>query len=210
MRYAVKLFFGAMLAMIMVAPCTAEVADAYKDCFLEQGSTPSPEKRIEACTTVMNNSAEKDGSFKYEAALGNRAIAYLDLNDFENALVDADRLVSLTPWSAIAHNLRAYTYYKLGKPYQALLDADAAIELDPKYAYAWDTRASIFEALSNADYPDVSEKIREQTVTTYREWAVENYRQALKFKPDLQESIDGLKRLHAYPKRPPQGIDPSN
>jgi Flp pilus assembly protein TadD len=64
---------------------------------------------------------------------------------------------------------------------QALAETDLALALDPNNAYALDARGRAYEA------------------TGRREEALRAYRAALSLKPDLPDSVQGLKRLQELP-----------
>ena len=66
-----------------------------------------------------------------------RGNAYLDREQFEEAIADYTAVIALAPDDAIAYNNRGIAYRSQGKPALAIVDYDRAIELDPDYRDAY-------------------------------------------------------------------------
>ncbi len=126
--------------------------------------------RIEAAMPVKLNP-------KSASAYNNRGVAYKNKGEYDRAIADYDKAISLNPKYASAYNNRAWAYFKWGKAAKGLPDANKAIELDPKNAPAYDTRGHIFEALDRKDE------------------AIADFRKALELDPSDEDYKENLKRL---------------
>lgn len=78
-----------------------------------------------------------------------RGMALAAFGQYEKALDDLNKAVSIAKASAYARSHRAYVLYKLGKLREAKLDLDRAIDLNPKLAIAYHYRADVLKALGN-------------------------------------------------------------
>jgi Tfp pilus assembly protein PilF len=92
-------------------------------------------------------------------------------------LTDFDRALEVQPQTQEALAGRAQANLKKGLAAKALPDVEQALSLDPNDPFARDTRAHILAALGR------------------RNEAIAEYKKALALKPDLQESLQGLKAL---------------
>lgn len=64
----------------------------------------------------------------------------IELEQYEEAIVDFNESIRLKPSDAEVYNIRGFTKIKLGQIESALIDFDQAISLDPTLAEAYHTR----------------------------------------------------------------------
>ncbi len=115
------------------------------------------------------------------AAYNQRGAVYYDQRQWDEAISDFGKAISLESDNGEYRNNRAWTLYKSGRLNDALTDANAAVATLDGVAYPWDTRAHIHEALGN------------------RAAALEDYKKAISIDPALKTSRDGLIRLGSRP-----------
>jgi tetratricopeptide (TPR) repeat protein len=106
----------------------------------------------------------------------NRGLAYSNLKDYNKAIADFTEVIRINPYNADAYNSRAWVYaYYLKRNFDlAISDANQALILKPNDANSLDTRGWAY--LGNGDY----------------EKATADFQMALKIKPGMQSSINGL------------------
>jgi len=92
----------------------------------------------------------------FKEAYNNRGTAYIDLNDYSNALQDLDRAISIDPNYSSAYNNRGNVYRELGKFDEALKDYDTAVNLNPEDASPYVGRGMVFYL--QKDYARASEE----------------------------------------------------
>jgi Flp pilus assembly protein TadD len=66
--------------------------------------------------------------------------AYLDQNDYEQAITAFSEAIRLDPGNAQAYGSRGLAYYRQGKYERAIADYDRAIELDSNNPVAYTQR----------------------------------------------------------------------
>jgi tetratricopeptide (TPR) repeat protein len=71
--------------------------------------------------------------------------------DFQGAIADLDKAITINPQYAEAYNSRGLTYKALKDYQKAIADYDKAIALNPKLALAYTNRGMIYHALK--EYP---------------------------------------------------------
>ena len=76
-------------------------------------------------------------------AYNNRATAYAEQHQYQQAIADFTKAISLDPRGALTYRNRGLAYHDLGQLNQAIEDYTVAIRLDP----------SVFEGPSNAGMP---------------------------------------------------------
>ncbi len=81
------------------------------------------------------------------AALFERGNARFDAGDYEGAIADYDRAVTIDAGLARAYNNRALAYQALGQDDKALADFGAAIGADPNYIRAYKNRLALLERI---------------------------------------------------------------
>jgi tetratricopeptide (TPR) repeat protein len=89
------------------------------------------------------------------ASLFNRALAYQAQNEFDRALADYDRVISLDPSQTAARNNKADIFIALRRYDAAAAELDAAIGLNPGDPDLFYNRALVREKLGN--YPQAME-----------------------------------------------------
>jgi tetratricopeptide (TPR) repeat protein len=118
---------------------------------------------LEAYTVSLTLDAEGElAAYVYN----NRANAYYELAQYQQAIADYDQAIDLNPAYAKAYNNRANAYYELAQYQQAIADYDQAIDLNPSYAEAYNNRGNAYADLGQY------------------EQAIESYTQAIDLKSD--------------------------
>ena len=89
-------------------------------------------------------------------------MVFLHKHDYETALTDFGKALSLNPRDALAHSNRALAYYHKGEFDRAVTDCDAAIRYDPTLAVAWNNRCLAYFEQQKYDLAisDCTEAIR--------------------------------------------------
>lgn len=72
-----------------------------------------------------------------DVAYGNRALAYWEMGEFQNALDDYLNSLKLNPLNTVALRGAGEMLNELGKPLDAVQYLTAAVKLDPKYSAAY-------------------------------------------------------------------------
>ena len=86
-----------------------------------------------------------------------RAVAYKELNQFEEAIATLDQSVSVDPTNAKVYSYRGDIKDDLKRYRDAIADFDKAIALEPQYANAYNYRGIAYDELGRhhkaiADY----------------------------------------------------------
>jgi len=100
------------------------------------------EDAIDLCTQAIVSGADEWSWLAYY----NRGTARAALGDYRRAVEDFERVISLKPDHAFAHNNRANAYYHLGDLGHAKQSSRRSLELDPKNAPAHWVAANIAAA----------------------------------------------------------------
>ncbi|MCX8102329.1 MAG: tetratricopeptide repeat protein [Geminicoccaceae bacterium] len=125
-------------------------ADALAD--VRAGNQAFAEGRIEQAVAAFTRAIEAGGlePESLALALNNRGVALGELGDFDKAIADYDRALSLKPGDPktlrnlrIAYTRRATAAARLGEPERAIADLGRAIELDPDHPTAWLRRGEL-------------------------------------------------------------------
>jgi tetratricopeptide (TPR) repeat protein len=87
------------------------------------------EEAIQFFTQIVNEKSNDD------SALGNRAIAYRQLGDYEKALIDINTAILLNPSQALHYSSKAGILSKLHRQLEAIEELDKAIALEPLVEY---------------------------------------------------------------------------
>jgi tetratricopeptide (TPR) repeat protein len=69
---------------------------------------------------------------------------------YDSAVRDYDRAISLVPEFPMALNNRAWAYFRWGRAAEGLPDVEKSLKLDPTSEHAYDTRAHIRQWLGNS------------------------------------------------------------
>ena len=102
------------------------------------------------------------------------------MSDYEEVIVNYQKVIELDSLDKLAHNMLAYTYDELGRYDQAIRAIDRYIELAPDEANPYDTRGDLYARHSEVDK------------------AIESYSRALEIKPDFTASIQKLGLMYLY------------
>lgn len=81
-----------------------------------------------------------------------RGNAHLLLNDFDQALIDFNRVIELNPKSPFSYQSRSLAYFKSGRYNEAITDFTRTIQLDPEYVYAYIYRSDAYFRLGLFDH----------------------------------------------------------
>ena len=100
---------------------------------------PSPTQRTETPAPVKE---KQTPAVDYLS----RGKSYLKNGRVDEAIVDLNNAVRLTPENAVAYFARGNAYYLKGQLNQAVSDYDKAIELNPKYTNAYFSRGYYYQA----------------------------------------------------------------
>ena len=134
MRIILSAFSALMLLGVLSAPAAA---DDWSDC-----KYSVPEKRIAACTRIINKRDE--GPESIALAHTYRGNAYRSRDDSEKAIADFTKAMELDPKRA-AYN-RGLVHGARGEHDQAIAQHDEAIKLDANNAAAYNSRAGAYNA----------------------------------------------------------------
>lgn len=124
---------------------------------------------------AMGAAGAKTYAFDYSAKPDGKA-----LREYEQAIADFARAVSLKPDHKESHNYLGYCYRRLGKFEHSLASYDTAIRLDPRFALAREYRGETYLALGRvaeaeaelAELHKLDEKqaaVLEQSLGLYRD-----------------------------------------
>lgn len=87
------------------------------------------EEAAQYFTQILNEKPNDDSS------LGNRAIAYRQLGEYERALTDINTAILLNPSQALHYSSKATILTKLHKQLEAIEELDKAIAIEPLVEY---------------------------------------------------------------------------
>lgn len=141
------LTFGASaLAAFLIALSAAlgpqARAQSALDCFGEDN-----ERRITACSDLIGQPGISPEELA--SALAMRALGYSLRGQYDRALPDYDRALTINPDFAVALNNRAWALFKAGRAREGVEDVEKSLALSPNSAHAYDTRAHIRQSLGN-------------------------------------------------------------
>lgn len=104
------------------------------------------EGAIEACTHILADKRERPN---YAMALRNRCGAKYTAGDYDAALEDCNRAVSMDAESSIGFERRGHIWKMKDDTKDAMADYDEAIRLDPRNAYALNGRGHLKQQLGD-------------------------------------------------------------
>ena len=116
--------------------------EALHDC-----DSPESERRIRACTELIENPATPPG--RLATAYANRALSYSLRGQYDTAIRDYDQAIRLFPDFAVALNNRAWALFKSGRAVQGMPDVQKSLRLDPMSPHSLDTRAHIYQTMGD-------------------------------------------------------------
>lgn len=111
-------------------------------CANTASQTVSTEARIRACTARIQSGQEGRRNLAY--LFNNRGTAYSDEREYQNAIRDFDRSITLDSTDAKVFHNRALAYFSLHRPAQAIEDYGRAIALDAKQAQSFEGRGDVY------------------------------------------------------------------
>ena len=114
----------------------------------------------------------KDG-----AAFSARGAMYSIKGEYDRAIADSNAAISLTP-NGTTYSNRGFVYNNRGEYDRAIMDLDRAIRLNPKSGFAYKNRGISYEKKSEFQK------------------ALNDYNQAIGLDSNLQEAIEGAKRVN--------------
>ena len=87
---------------------------------------------------------------KFALAYYNRARIYIDQSNYQEAIIDLDKSISINP-TANAYNNRGLSYYFLEKYSEAIADYNQAIFLEPERAQFYQNRGQAKYAIRDLE-----------------------------------------------------------
>ncbi|MER8950892.1 tetratricopeptide repeat protein [Mesorhizobium sp. M0959] len=119
-----SLLRGLMVLFALSGPALAASSDCVGD---DEADTA---RRIAACTLMIEDVTEPASSRL--TAYFKRGVAWARQNDYDRAIADFDKAISLDPEDASAYYYRGITWALKSDADRAIADFDQAINLDPK------------------------------------------------------------------------------
>jgi len=117
-----------------------------------------------------------------------RGNAYADLNRYEEAVADYDRVIQINQQHAEVYNNRGIVYADLGQYEQTIADYDRAIQINPQFAEAYNNRGIAYRNLGQS------------------EQAIADYDHAIQINPQFAEAYSNRGNAYAdlgqYQRRP--------
>ena len=136
-------FIGVSLAFatyLLTAPALAQTSDGWEQCAGKRAATV--DKQIEGCTLAIQSNGEAPE--RLVQALMARAIAFMTKGDFDRAIQDYDRALSLDPKNGLAFNNRGSAYGRIGDFDRAIGDYENSIRLKPDAALPFFNHGEIY------------------------------------------------------------------
>ena len=208
----VLLEFNADLSVTFVVPNENANARQPSDIDAAQDAcdNKSGDVAIRGCTVLINNNPND------AVAYYNRGIEYEGKHDYDRAIADYSKCISIKPDYARAYNNRGTSFY-FGKDDvgHAIADFTKAIDLDSNYAPPLGNRGNVYRAiganvLALKDL-DAAIKLNPKSVPSFyhrglvhealgrKDNAIADFRQVLILDPNDQDSKNAMKRLGISP-----------
>lgn len=109
----------------------------------------TPDMRIEACTSLINNAQNANAAEK-TTIYNLRGIGYAAKGQYEQAIRDHDEAIRISSSSAESYGYRARANTMLGRNEQALADYGEAIRLNPKSISFYSGRGLTYAAMNDS------------------------------------------------------------
>lgn len=123
-----------------------------------------------------------DKGVKHPVVFNNRGEVYAKKKEFDPALEDFNKALSLNPLHASAYNNRAQVYRWQGKYDLALKDYEIALRLKPQYIIYFN-RAALWGELEREDF------------------SLQDFQRALELKPDFKEAYNNIGSIYIHQKK---------
>jgi tetratricopeptide (TPR) repeat protein len=136
------------------------------------------ERAIAACTLLIEQ-GDREGCAKLDELYKSRADAYFASGDYERAIADLSKAITLNPKGAEGYVRRGIAYEKEGDHKDAIADFSAVIRLKPGYATAYTMRGGAYEVAGDKGK------------------AIADFRAALAIDPSLDTVKSAIRRLAA-------------
>lgn len=127
----------------LIAAAAPGRAGTVEDC--EQNG--DPQLGVGACSAVIQSGQYSGAGLAWVHF--NRGNAFNALGEYQRAIEDYDRTLSLDPSFAYAYTNRGVAYRFLGQNERAIEDFDRALELNRKDSGAYQSRGAAWEALGD-------------------------------------------------------------
>src|SRR5262245_39601535 len=122
---------------------TAPPIAAQENAAICKDESSAADAAIAACTKII--SASKARTNDLASTYYNRAIAYRQKSDLDNAISDYNDAIKINPKHARAFNNRGTIYKEKGDLDRAIADFSEAIRLDPKFTAAYFNRGNAYD-----------------------------------------------------------------
>ena len=149
------------------------------EAWRRRGTARYRQKNYAAAIQDFSKAVELDPKDGYAFAF--RCGAKIELGATKRVEDDCEQALKLVPDMAEALNNLAWLHYRRREYSKGLPFAERAVKADRTEAAYWDTRGHLLEGLGEKDL------------------AISDFRSALKRNPQMQESIEGLRRLGVEP-----------
>src|ERR1041385_4021786 len=127
---------------LALAALAAAPAAAQENAAICKDEASAPDVAIAACSKIIQVSKARTNDLA--STYYNRAIAYRQKNDLDNALSDYSDAIKINPKHARAFNNRGTMYKEKGALERAIADFSEAIRLDAKFAAAYFNRGNAY------------------------------------------------------------------
>ncbi len=117
-------------------------------------------KAIESYTKALNAGENHE-------VLGDRGKTYYRMEEYDKAIADLDRAITLYPENHVYYHWRSKTYYKLGKVEQALVDSDVALMLAPYDEYNQSQHDQVISKLEYLGYEQAKQHNLDEALRYY-------------------------------------------
>ena len=143
----------------------------------------------------------------------NRSIAYMSLHNYDSALNDCNKSLTINPDNKLAYNNRSVVYYNIQKYIESLSDCNKALELDPSYVQAYINRGNAYVKLGNftAALNDFNKSISlSETAVSYAnrgalycmserfDEGLKDFTKAIEIDPNYANSYIGLGAIYLF------------
>lgn len=132
--WKINTLFCAALAStaLLSAPARADVQSDWLTCENDYDNT---DVAIAACTSVIQSGTVTGADLG--EAYSDRGVDFYGQGQYDRAIADFDKAISLKPGDGNAFGYRGKSYYKLGQYTRAIQDFDREIELGPVPSFGY-------------------------------------------------------------------------